>query len=457
METEFLTPDIEAKLGRRLDAFEHIYRNYKRSNIRRIFWMIICSALVILFIPWTQNIRSEGAITTLRQEQRPQQINTIIPGRIVKWWVKEGDMVRKGDTIVQLAEIKDDYLDPNLLQRTEQQLGAEQLTIDYYQSKVATAQQQITALQNERDLKLSAIDNKLIQTRRKVQSDSMKVIAAENEMTVADRQLEGATKMFEQGVIPLTEFERRRVLHQNVNAKLIGAQNDFSNSKQDLLILQLERNSAIQEYTEKIAKTQGDQFQSQSQIASGQGKVAKLQNQFDNYRIRSGQYFVIAPQDGQVIKAKKAGINEIVKDGEMIVEIVPKVYQLAAEIWVRPMDLQLLRLGQPVRFMFDGFPAIVFSGWPSASYGTFAGKVFAIESNVSNNGMFRVLVAENREYRPWPKDLKMGTGAVSFALLKDVPIWYELWRQINGFPPDFYQEQYEGKELKEKQLEKHKY
>ena len=457
MVTELLTPDIEAKLGRKLHAFEHIYRNYKRSNIRRIFWMVIFSALVVLFIPWTQNIRSDGSITTLRQEQRPQQINTIIPGRIVKWWVKEGDMVRKGDTIVQLAEIKDDYLDPNLLQRTEQQLGAEQLTIDYYKSKVLTAQQQIGALQNERDLKLSAIDNKLIQTRRKVQSDSMKVIAAQNEMTVADRQLEGATKMFEQGVIPLTEFERRRVMHQNVNAKLIGAQNDFSNSKQDLLILQLERNSAIQEYTEKIAKTQGDQFQSQSQIASGQGKVAKLQNQFDNYRIRSGQYFVIAPQDGQVIKAKKAGINEIVKDGEMIVEIVPKVYQLAAEIWVRPMDLQLLRLGQTVRFMFDGFPAIVFSGWPSASYGTFAGKVFAVESNVSNNGMFRVLVAEDRDYRPWPKDLKMGTGAVSFALLKDVPIWYELWRQINGFPPDFYKEQNDGKQLKEKETEKHKY
>jgi len=457
MAMESLTQDIEARMGRRMQSFEHIYRNYKRSSIRRIFWMVICSALIILFIPWTQNIRSEGAITTLRQEQRPQQINTIIPGRIVKWWVKEGDMVRKGDTIVQLAEIKDDYLDPNLLQRTGQQLGAEQLTIDYYKSKVSTSQQQITALQNERDLKLNAIDNKLIQTRRKVQSDSIKVVAARNEMDVADRQLEGATKMFEQGVIPLTEFERRRVLHQNVNAKLIGSQNDFNNSKQDLLILQLERNAAIQEYTEKIAKTQGELFQSQSQIASGEGKVAKLQNQFDNYRIRSGQYFVIAPQDGQIIKAKKAGINEVVKDGEMIVEIVPKVYQLAAEIWVRPMDLQLLRLGQPVRFMFDGFPAIVFSGWPAASYGIFAGKVFAIESNVSNNGMFRVLVAEDRDYRPWPKDLKMGTGAISFALLKDVPIWYELWRQINGFPPDFYQVQSDSKNLKEKQPEKHKY
>ena len=454
---ELLTPNIEEKVGKRLEAFDHIYRQNKTSRVKRVFWGVVIAAVVMLFIPWTQNIRSEGAVTTLRPEQRPQQMNNIIPGRIVKWYVKEGDLVHKGDTIIQLAEIKDDYLDPQLLQRTEQQLNAEQLTIGFYKDKVITADQQMTALNNERDLKLSSIDNKIIQTSRKVQSDSMKVIAARNEMDVADRQLDGATKMFEQGVIPLTEYERRKVLHQNVNAKLIGAQNDYNNSKQDLLIYQIDRNGTIQDYIEKIAKIQGDQFQSQSQIATGQGKVAKLQNQFDNYRIRSGQYFVLAPQDGQVIKAKKAGINEIVKEGDMIVEIVPKEYQMAVEIWVKPMDLQLLSLGQKVRFMFDGFPAIVFSGWPSASYGTFGGKVAAIESNVSNNGMFRVLVAEDKKDRPWPKELRFGGGAVSFALLKDVPIWYELWRQINGFPPDFYKEQQQGKDAKDKKEIKHKF
>jgi multidrug resistance efflux pump len=438
MSFQILSEDIQATVGKPLNSFTEIYRHNKSSKVRRYFFVIVGIMLGILFIPWTQNIRSAGSVTTLRQEERPQELNNIIPGRIVKWWVKEGDFVKKGDTIVQLAEIKDDYLDPQLLQRTEQQLSAEQMTIDYYQGKVAATGDQITALQNEQQLKLSSIDNKLIQTQRKVQSDSMKVIAARNEMLVADRQLEGATKMYEQGVIPLTEFERRKVLHQNVNAKLIGAQNDYSNSKQDLLILQLDRSAAIQEYAEKIAKAAGDRFQSQSQIASGQGKVAKLQNQYSNYRIRNGQYFVLAPQDGQIIKAMKAGINEIVKEGEMIVQVVPGNYQLATEIWVKPMDLQLLAVGQKVRFMFDGFPAIIFSGWPQASYGTFGGEIVAIETNLSENGMFRVLVAEDKSDRKWPADLKLGTGVVSFALLNDVPIWYELWRQVNGFPPDYY-------------------
>ena len=134
----------------------------------------------------------------------------------------------------------------------------------------------------------------------------------------------------------------------------------------------------------------------------------------------------------------------------MIVEIVPDTIQYAVEIFVRPVDLPLLEIGQKVRFMFDGFPAVVFSGWPESSYGTFGGKVAAIESSVSDNGKFRVLVAEDVEDKKWPRQLKMGTGAQGMALIKDVPVWYELWRNINGFPPDYYKtnEQKDGKEKK---------
>ncbi|RYD89858.1 MAG: HlyD family efflux transporter periplasmic adaptor subunit, partial [Sphingobacteriales bacterium] len=183
---------------------------------------------------------------------------------------------------------------------------------------------------------------------------------------------------------------------------------------------------------------QGDQFQSLTQIATGQADIAKLENQYASYNIRNGMYAVLATQSGQVVKAQKAGIGEFVKDGDMIAEIVPDKIQYAVELFVRPLDLPLLQNGQKIRFMFDGFPAIVFSGWPNASSGTFGGQIVAIESNVSINGKFRVLVKEDDDNKPWPKQLKIGAGAQGIALLKDVPVWYELWRNINGFPPDYY-------------------
>jgi multidrug resistance efflux pump len=210
------------------------------------------------------------------------------------------------------------------------------------------------------------------------------------------------------------------------------------NAKQELNVLMLELNGAMQDYNEKISKASGDRFQSLSQIATGEADVAKLQNQYMNYDIRSKLYFITAPQDGQIVKARKAGIGEIIKEGETIVEIVPDNIQYAVEIFVRPVDLPLVNRGQKVRFMFDGFPAVVFSGWPSASYGTFGGIVTAVESSVSYNGKFRVLVAEDSTDKPWPKQLRNGAGAQAMALLKNVPIWYELWRNINGFPPDYY-------------------
>jgi hypothetical protein len=106
-------------------------------------------------------------------------------------------------------------------------------------------------------------------------------------------------------------------------------------------------------------------------------------------------------------------------------------------MFVEPMDLPLINKGQHVRFIFDGWPAFVFSGWPDASYGTFGGKVFAIDNFISPNGKYRMLVVPE-ENETWPKGIRVGTGANAIALLNDVPIWYELWRKFNGFPPDFY-------------------
>jgi hypothetical protein len=244
--------------------------------------------------------------------------------------------------------------------------------------------------------------------------------------------------MFEQGLVSQTQLQQRNTTFQNALAKKIAAENKIAQTKQEMLLVEIEQNSVQQEYAEKISKAEGDRLQSLSNIASGQGEMAKLENQVTNYTIRNGMYVILAPQDGQIVQANKAGIGEILKDGERITVIVPTRVNYAVEMYVRPVDLPLISIGQEVRFMFDGFPAIIFSGWPENSYGTFGGQVVAFEHTISANGMFRVLVAEDTADRPWPQQLKLGTGAQGIALLKDVPVWYELWRNINGFPPDYY-------------------
>ena len=424
----------------KLRSSRHIYLHDTRSRIKLWFFICILVFFIFLFLPWTQNIRAKGVVTTLYQDQRPQQVNTIIGGRVMKWYIKEGDYVKAGDTLVQLSEVKVDYLDPNLLQRTKEQLAGKQLSVEYYKNKVGVTRQQIGAMNSGLELKLDQMQNKISQIRLKVQADSAELVAANNDYLITAKQYNRQKAMYDSGLVSLTQLEMRNQQYQNAQAKKISSENKLANSKQDLTIANIEMSSLQQENIEKVSKAQGEQYQSLTQIATGQADIAKLENQFASYSIRNGMYYLMASQSGQVVKAQKAGIGEFVKDGDMIAEIVPDKIQYAVEMFVQPLDLPLVAPGQKVRFFFDGFPAIVFSGWPKASSGTFGGEVVAVESNVSVNGKFRVLVKEDPDDRPWPKELKIGVGTQGIALLKDVPVWYELWRNINGFPPDYYKQ-----------------
>ncbi len=430
------------------NSFKKIYRHGRESRIRYWFYGLLFLLAITLFLPWTQHIRARGTVTTLRPEQRPQELNTVIPGRVLKWFVKEGDVVKPGDTLLQLAEIKEDYFDPQLIGRTGQQLQSKQQSIALYRNKAETAGTQMNALSNALKLKLDQLQMKRFQQQVKLRTDSIEWQAALNDFNIASKQLARQRVLYDSGLVSLTQLEQRNQTYQQALAKRTAAENKITATKQDLLITETEFNSLDQDYREKISKAQGDQLQSLSQAATGEAEVAKLENQVANYTIRNGFYYITAPQGGQITKARKAGIGEIVKEGDMIVEIVPDRFQYAVELFVRPVDLPLINPGQTVRFQFDGFPAIVFSGWPKSSYGTFAGKVTAVENSVSENGKFRVLVTEDPGQKPWPPQLRMGTGAQAIALLKDVPVWYELWRNINGFPPDYYVPEKTTKEKK---------
>lgn len=420
------------------ESFKKSFTDGHEVKTKRWLFGLSVTFIVALFLPWTQNIQGPGIITTRLPEQRPQQLNSIIPGRIEKWYVKEGDMVKKGDTIIKLTEVKENFLDPELLKRTEEQIKAKEATVDFYRNKVASIHDQLSALYQTRELKLEQLQNKIKQAELYVVNDSMSLQAAVVELNIAHDQFKRQKELYEAGLKSLTELEQRKQALQNAEAKKAIAENKLINAKNDLLNARIELNQTDREFSEKIAKAESEKFSTLSDVSGGEGDVAKLKNLFSNYAMRNAFYYVKAPQDGQITKTIRAGLGEIIKEGEMIVMVVPQQFDYAVEMFVDPVDLPLISLNQKVRFQFDGWPAIVFSGWPNISYGTFGGRVVAVDNNISPNGKFRILVAEDIKDEAWPRALKAGGGALGMALLKDVALGYELWRRLNGFPPDFY-------------------
>ncbi|MFY8068420.1 MAG: HlyD family efflux transporter periplasmic adaptor subunit [Flavobacterium sp.] len=407
--------------------------------VKKTIWILGLLLLVFLFLPWTQNVSGAGSVTTLKPNQRPQTVQSAIAGRIEKWYVNEGDYVKKGDTILFISEIKEDYLDPNLVENTGKQVDAKVSSASSYASKVKALENQIGAIDNERGLKFKQAQNKLIQAKLKVQSDSIDLEAVKTQLKIAKTQYNRSINLNKEGLKPLTDVEEKRVKLQDTEAKIITQENKYIAAQNEVLNAKMELNRILAEYSEKVAKAQSDKQTALSSQFDTEAQVNKLKNQYQNYQIRNGMYYIVAPQNGYVNRALQSGIGETIKEGTSIVSIMPANFDIAVETYISPVDFPLIHKGEKVRVWFDGWPSIVFSGWPGASFGTFGGVIVAKENFISENGKYRVLIAPDKNDKVWPKQLSIGAGTQTIALLDNVPIWFEIWRTLNGFPPNFYE------------------
>jgi multidrug resistance efflux pump len=380
--------------------------------------------LIVLFLPWQQNIRGNGKVTALSPGNRPQTIETVIAGRIQTWNVREGQFVSKGDTIAIISEVKEKYFDPQMLSRLREVIRSKENSLQSKDQKAQALKRQISALQD-------GMRNKMDQTKAKLEAEKVRFENAKN-------QYERNKKLFEAGNIPLTKF-------QDIEYKYQGAEADFVNAE-------IEIDRAQAEYLDKINKAESDLNNTLAEQFETQADLAKLRNELTNMEIRSQQYFILAPQSGYVVKATQAGIGETIKEGDPVCTIMPQSDDVAVEMYVKAMDVPLISRGRKVRIEFDGFPALQFSGWPSVSVGSFGGVVEVIDFVNSKPGEFRILVVPDKADEKWPKQIRNGSGTQGWVMLDDVPVWYEIWRQLNGFPPSLYEEPLD--EYMEKGMEK---
>ncbi len=421
-------------------------------KLGRITMVLLVLFVIILFIPWRQTIPGRGTVTALRPEDRPQTVQNQIGGRIERWAVVEGQEVKKGDTILVISETSQSYFDMNLPSRLDEQLQAKQTSEVAAAQKIDATQAQIRALNNGLQFQLNAARNKVLQARNYLRSDSMDLVAIERFYDISKARLDRYEEGYKNGLFSLTDIESRRLKLQEDHAKVVSQQNKLNTAQQNLLIAQIDLDNIQAKYQETLAKTESDLGSALSGKASVQGDIAKLRNEIANIDVRRGLYVIRAPQDGFVVKTLKAGVGENIKEGEAIAILQPKEPLVAVEVYVDAMDVPLILDTSDVRLQFEGWPSIQFSGWPSVAVGTFAGKIASIDRVASSNGKYRLLVRQTQptpsDDSPWPRQLRQGSGVYGRVILRSVPVWYEMWRQLNGFPPSLEKEPQGDKDKK---------
>ncbi len=401
--------------------------------------VLIITLVVILLLPWTQTVEAKGKLTTLRPEQRPQDVVSIISGRIQKWYIREGQFVKKGDTLVYLTEVKEDYLDPLLIERTGKQVEAKASAVQAYKGKINALDKQIEAIEENLFIKLQQAQNKIQQVQTKKNTEIAELEAAQANYTIQKQQYERGIEMTNKGLRSTTDLENRENKYKEAEAKLQVAKNKIDITTQEIQNATMEQNAIQADYGDKLAKSEGEKFSALSLVLDAEGGIQKLQVQYQNYQNRAAYYYILAPQDGYISQIKKYGVGEIIKDASPILTIVPSQYDKMVEMFVAPVDMPLMQIGAPVCIQFDGWPAIFISGWPGSTIGTYPGKVIAIDQTLlATEKGYRILVAPDSTSTPWPELLHIGSGVEAYTLLQDVPVGYEIWRKLNGFPPEFY-------------------
>jgi multidrug efflux pump subunit AcrA (membrane-fusion protein) len=310
--------------------------------MRVVFFMILASIVIavafLVYVPWVQTTSGRGVVTTLSPNERKQDINALVPGRIEEWYVRDGSSVKKGDPIVRIADI-----DPNLIER----------------------------LQSE---------------RRQIE---LQLQAAKSALATAEIDVRRSRELFEAGLAARRDYELAQI---------------------------------------KVAEMQG-------KVAASEADL----NRADVNISRQSVQIVRAPRDGFIQSLNAGDAATFIKAGDVLATFVPDGAVRVIEIFINGRDVALVRPGDPARIQFEGWPAVQFSGWPSVAVGTFGGRVIAVDRSAQVNGRFRVLIAEEEfDGYGWPEERYVRFGAVvqSWVLLETVPVGYEIWRQLNSFPPE---------------------
>ncbi|MGF1545671.1 MAG: efflux RND transporter periplasmic adaptor subunit [Parvularculaceae bacterium] len=293
----------------------------------------------LVLAPWVQTTAGAGAVTALDPQDRLQDINALVPGRIEQWYVRDGVTVKAGDPIVKIVDN-----DPQLLDRLQAERAQVKAKLDAAETSVRTAELDLTRMK----------------------------------------------ELFDAGLAARRDFEQAQIRVEGLRGTVAEA-------------------------------------------------AAEL-NRIDVNLSRQSVQIVKAPRDGVILRLNAGDAATYINAGQVVATFVPDDVERAVEIFIDGRDVALVNEGAKVRIQFEGWPAVQFSGWPSVAIGTCGGVVAAIDASADATGRFRVLVTEDEsDPHPWPSErfVRFGATARGWILLEQVSVGYELWRQLNNFPPNF--------------------
>jgi multidrug resistance efflux pump len=394
--------------------------------------LLVATIGLMTFAPWQQTITGEGYVVAYAPRERQQTLEATIKGRIVRWneELVENARVAKGDFIAEIRDIDDQYAD-----RLEGQLVNTAAILESSRKIVEATEGQLYAYRRVQT-EIEAAQNAY------VQSAMEKVTAAEQKLAIAKAAipqlkaaLDRATELLAAGNIALEKQQEIDRKLQESEGKVKEETANFSAARAELRGKESDREAYIHKAAADVSYYEGALDKAKAEVSKAEKDLHDMENKVAR---QNTQLMITAPFDGYVVQISSNGGSQLVKEGDPICTLVPYTEERAVQIWLDGNDAPLVEAGRHVRLQFEGWPAIQFAGWPSVAVGTFGGTVVSVDMVDNGKGKFRCqILPDSTETVKWPEErfLRQGVRANGWVLLEQVPLWFEVWRKLNGFPP----------------------
>lgn len=402
------------------------------GTTRRLATILVVAFLTLpvalLLVPWQQNVSAFGRVTALDPLNRSQVIPAPVTGRLVMLHVLEGALVKRGQRLAEMAD-----QDPDYAVRLDQQFTLTRDEVQATRDVVNFYDQQLVYLENAREQAVSSASFELdiaIDKVRAAERD-LEALEAELEQKRADR--ERKSRLWTQGVVSELDFQKAEASFLSATARVAGAKAKVAQARSEERSKRAKVGQTASDQQAKIESARSLRETSRAKIAIAERKLTEASTKV----ARQKTQVVLAPRGGYVQRVHAAASADLLSQGDPLIELIPEIETLAVELWVRGVDAPLVSPGRKVRLQFEGWPAVQFAGWPSVAVGTFGGVVSVVDAQGDGQGQFRVLVLPDPDDTLWPKRpyMRQGVRVSGWLLLDTVRLGYEIWRQLNAFPP----------------------
>lgn len=413
----------------------------KRLNeiTRLVVGLFVVFFLINVFMPWTQTISAQGKISAYSPFERPQSIHAPIEGRIHHWHVNEGMEVHQHDLLLELADVDPKFMAPDLLPRLDQSIKALEEKREAALARAHLLDQQITEMAQLVDATLSAAESRVQEATNRIRTVEQRLAAAKVSAKITQLNLQRSHVLEAEGLISRRDLELAIQAEAAAKAELNASEAALKEVTQAQRALTHGREQIDAELVQRLLSTRNQRAVALGEAADASKDIADLALSRSNAAQRRLVSRITAPIDGTVVRMARIGTGEIVKPGEPLMTIVPSSATRAVEMWADPLDAPLLKPGRPVRLLFQGIPAIPLPAWPEFMAGTYDGRILVVDQQSDEQGRFRFWVVPDPDQHPWPPQthVRQGTSAIGWVILNRVPFWYEMWRRVNLFPPDY--------------------